>query len=534
MTELGAEEICDCKGDGKFMSKLSIFKKIWFCVGILIGACLISMVVVYLSSLKITKDIGIIIRFSQPSAKYSLNAKVAFRDQVRLYSDSVLLKDPAKLKLAQEKVDEVQELLDNMAILPHIDSEPGTAEAVKKASEDHKAYTAQAQPVYEALSKGDQSMKEKVDALDKKAEALQSDLEKMNLNLTNVLQVRLSSFRQGTANQSEMNMLIFSIAMVLSVILMAIMIKLYISRPLRRVAVAINQGAVNLAETSQQVAGAGLSLSEGAANQAGAVDETSSSLTEMSAMIKQNALNAGETDKLMKKNTGEVLRQANESMERLARSIDDISVASEDTRRIIKTIDEIAFQTNLLALNAAVEAARAGEAGAGFAVVAGEVRALAMRAAEAAKETTLIIDRTLQTVNQGKEYAVATQTAFGQNLDLSNKATLLVSEIAAASSEQSSSIEQMNRAMSSIDQVVQEITASAEQTANASEKLNAQSSDLKGIAEELVVMLGMKSDQIAAECENHTGLPEEEQAGIEHSGKEKKSVFKIPLLGFGG
>jgi methyl-accepting chemotaxis protein len=300
---------------------------------------------------------------------------------------------------------------------------------------------------------------------------------------------------------------------------MFIMIRRSIRLPLQHIAVAINEEAVNVAEASEQVSRSGQALSDGASNQASAIEETSSSLTEMAAMIKQNALNAGETDKLMKKNATEVLHRANEDMNRLAKSIEDISGASEATRRIIKTIDEIAFQTNLLALNAAVEAARAGEAGAGFAVVADEVRALAMRSAEAAKETTRLIDNTIQTVNQGKEYAVATQSAFAQNLDLSNKATTLVSEIAAASNEQASGIEQMNHAMSAIDQVVQQIAASAEETASASEELNAQSGSMKGIVEQLVAMLGMNKDQMT------TGAAREKQSA---DGHERDA--KTPLL----
>jgi len=303
---------------------------------------------------------------------------------------------------------------------------------------------------------------------------------------------------------------IFIGIIIFSVIFMAIIIRRSIRLPLQHIAVAINEEAVNVAEASQQVSRSGQALSDGASNQASAIEETSSSLTEMAAMIKQNALNAGETDKLMKRNTNEILRQANEDMNRLAKSIEDISGASEATRRIIKTIDEIAFQTNLLALNAAVEAARAGEAGAGFAVVADEVRALAMRSAEAAKETTRLIDNTIQTVNQGKEYAVATQSAFAQNLDLSNKATTLVSEIAAASNEQASGIEQMNHVMSAIDRVVQEIAASAEETASASEELNAQSGSMKGIVEELVTMLGMDSKKMMTSAARKTGMMEDD------------------------
>jgi len=480
------------------MNNINIFKKIWFSVIILILGCVISVALNFITGAKLSEDVGIIIRFSLPSSKFSLNEKIAFRDQVRLYRDAVDMKNPAKLKEAQEKAEEIQETFENMLMLPNIDREPSAGPAFKKAAADHKAYTDEAQKVYDALSKGDGSVKDKADALAQKAETLKADLEKLNLDMTNFLQVRLSSFRDETAYHRERNAGILAIFVILSLILMAFIIKRYVSNPLKHVAFAINEGAVGVADASMQVASAGQALSEGASNQASAIEETSSSLTEMAAMIKQNALNAGETDKLMKKNTGEILRQANEAMGRLSKSIEGISGASEATKRIIKTIDEIAFQTNLLALNAAVEAARAGEAGAGFAVVADEVRALAIRAADAAKETTGLIDNTLQNVNQGKEYAITTQSTFAQNVDLSNKAATLVSEIAAASNEQSAGIEQMNQAMSAIEQVVQQIAAHAEETASASEELNAQSSSMKQIVEELVKMLGLNSKDMEA------------------------------------
>ena len=493
------------------MKKLSIFKKIWLAVGVLVAGCLISMVLGYLAGVKLGKDITTIIQFSVPSSKYSLNTKIAFRDQVALYLNAVEMKDPAKIKLAQEKADEVQETLDNMSMLPNIDCEPGVAATIQKASADHKTYTDEAHKVYEALSKDDKGMKDREDAIAPKAEALKADLEQLNLHLTNVMQVRLSSFRQDSASIRELNMAIFLGVVILSLILMAFIIKRYIFRPLQQVAFAINEGAGGVAEASQQVANAGQSLSEGASHQAGSIEETTAALSGMAAMIRQNASSAQETDKLMIKNTGEVLRRANESMGRLAKSIEDISDASESTRRIIKTIDEIAFQTNLLALNAAVEAARAGEAGAGFAVVANEVRALAIRAADAAKETTRLIDNTIQNVNQGKEYAVETKDAFGENLDLSKRATKLVSDIAAASNEQTSSIEQMNSAMAAIDQVVSEIAASAQETAGASEELNAQSASMKDIANELVTMLGMKSGQMTILSETEAKITEDQE-----------------------
>jgi len=473
------------------MKNLSIVKKIWFCIGILLIGSTISMVLAFIFNTRLGGFIHEISNVRVPASRQSYTVKMAFKDQVTFYNYGMLMNDPEKVKSAQEKADEIQDVLESISVIKGIDKE--SFDAAKKAAADHKAYTAEAQPIYTALSKGDKSMKDKADALKPKGDALQQSFDAINSAHTNFMQVRLHDFLRVGGYQRDINMGIFIVFVILSLIIITIVIQRYISRPLRHIAVAINEGAVNVAEASQQVAGAGLSLSEGAANQASAIEETTSSLTEMSAMIKQNALNAGETDKLMKKNTHEVLQQATQAMGRLSKSIDDISSASEATRRIIKTIDEIAFQTNLLALNAAVEAARAGEAGAGFAVVADEVRALAMRAADAAKETTNLIDNTLQTVNQGKEFAVATQSAFSQNLDLSNKATTLVSEIAVASTEQASGIEQMNNAMASIDQVVQQIAAHAEETASASEELNAQSASMKQIVEELVTMLGMES-----------------------------------------
>jgi len=499
------------------MNNISIFKKIWFCVGILVVGCLIATAIGYAFSMKLGEDIRFIIRFSIPSSKYSLATKNDFKEQLNLYLESIKQRDKEKAKLAEDKTSEVLDLLEKLTLLPDKQKEPGAVESIDKAMTSYKSFTDEVQKSLPAINAGDAAGKEKLDALVKQSEALIADLDAMNMNFTNVLMVRLNDFMRDSAYQRDINVGIVIAVIILALVFTAVMIRKSIRRPLQRVAVAVNEGAVNVADASQQVAGAGQSLSEGASNQASAIEETSSSLTEMAAMIKQNALNAGETDKLMKKNTNEVLHQANEAMERLSKSIEDISGASEATRRIIKTIDEIAFQTNLLALNAAVEAARAGEAGAGFAVVADEVRALAMRAADAAKETTNLIDNTIQTVNQGKEFAVAAKSTFAQNLELSNKATTLVGEIASASNEQASGIEQMNHAMSSIEQVVQQIAAHAEETASASEELNAQSASMRGIAEDLAKMLGLKSEDMIA---TFSGDPDE----------SFENDSKVPLL----
>jgi methyl-accepting chemotaxis protein len=179
-------------------------------------------------------------------------------------------------------------------------------------------------------------------------------------------------------------------------------------------------------------------------------------------------------------------------MDDMAAAIEAITKSNEETGKIIKTIDEIAFQTNLLALNAAVEAARAGEAGAGFAVVADEVRSLALRAAKAAKETSNLIEDTIKAVNNGNEITLATRESFKENMAITGKVGELVAEIAAASNEQASGIEQVNRVVTEMEKVTQQNAAGAEESASAVEEVIVQTDRMKGYVSDLLALIGTK------------------------------------------
>lgn len=275
---------------------------------------------------------------------------------------------------------------------------------------------------------------------------------------------------------------------VIAGILVSIFITKSITGPVSKVIEGITDGTSQVTAASGQVSGASQSLAEGASEQAASIEETSSSLEEMSAMTRQNADNANEADGLMK-NAETLVNKASDSMSQLTLSMKEISKASEETSKIVQTIEDIAFQTNLLALNAAVEAARAGESGAGFAVVADEVRNLAMRAAEAAKNTSDLIEGTVKSVNNGATVVSSTEEAFSEVASTTKKAGILVKDITAASTEQAEGIEQINKAVSVMDKVTQQSASTSEEAAAAAEELNAQAEQMVGYVKNLTSII---------------------------------------------
>ncbi len=252
---------------------------------------------------------------------------------------------------------------------------------------------------------------------------------------------------------------------------------------------------------SQEVSAASQTLAEGSSEQAAAVEETSASLEEILSTAKKNSSNALHAKEL-RAQADEVIARVEKHLGNTTAAVTEARKTSEETGKIIKLIDEIAFQTNLLALNAAVEAARAGEAGAGFAVVADEVRNLAMRAAEAAKNSSSLIENTMSMVKRSSELIGMTDEAFKENVGIYGKLGVFIEEVAESSQEQTHGISQISSAMGEIDKVMQNVAATAEESAGASEEMSASAAFMN---ESVHRLLNIFTEKRNSKVNNNTG-----------------------------
>ena len=240
----------------------------------------------------------------------------------------------------------------------------------------------------------------------------------------------------------------------------------------------INESADQVSSGSDQVSGGAQALSQGATEQASSVEELAATIHIISEQINENAANAHEANDRTNVAVSE-MGSANDKMKELVGAMDEISASSDETQKIIKTIEDIAFQTNILALNAAVEAARAGAAGKGFAVVADEVRNLAGKSAEAAKNTTSLIENTVAAINKGNSLVTEVADKMSNAMEASNVVVDLNMKISEASKQSADSVTQVTVGIEQISSVVQTNSATAEESAAASEELSGQANMLK-------------------------------------------------------
>ncbi|MGE5681237.1 MAG: methyl-accepting chemotaxis protein [Bacillota bacterium] len=289
----------------------------------------------------------------------------------------------------------------------------------------------------------------------------------------------------------------------------------------------INAASEQVASGAKQISDSSIALSQGATEQASSVEELTASLEEISSQTKLNAENASQANELAELSKEKAI-QGNSQMSEMLKAMDEINDSSSNISKIIKVIDEIAFQTNILALNAAVEAARAGQHGKGFAVVAEEVRNLAARSANAAKETTDMIESSIKKVEGGTKIANETAKALSEIVEGAQRVANLVNDIAVASNEQAAGIAQVNQGIMQVSEVIQTNSSTSEEAAAASEELSSQAQLLK----EQVLRFRLKKNHRSISYQGMEQMSPEISRMLDNMKSKKKASINLEGNGY--
>ncbi len=444
-------------------------------------------------------------RFLSQSIDLARSAQVTFKKQVQAWKDTLLRgKDPAAFtkyvgEFNQQETTMQTNLVSLKSLLAHegvdtslVDETLRThAELGGKYREALKSYDASkadAPETVDRLVKGID--RPATDAIDK----IVAHIRQFDAETTLESEAQLSRYHAQTQRTKWL-----TLTGVFAGISVATLLGIYLSRSLCR---RIRELATNLGASSDEVAGAASqvsaasqSLAEGASEQAASLEESGASLEEMSSMTKRNSDNA-QSAKELARQTRTAAEMGAADMQALSEAMAAIKSSSDNIAKIIKTIDEIAFQTNILALNAAVEAARAGEAGMGFAVVAEEVRSLAQRSAQAARETAEKIEDSIARSRNAVQLSAKVNGGLAEIVEKARKMDGLAAEIAASNKDQSQGIQQVNTVVSQMDKVTLKNAANAEESASAAVELNSQAESMKGAVEDLLRLVGGRGNDV--------------------------------------
>jgi len=494
---------------------LSITQKILISLGILGTGYLISTIAGFVTGIHTEKKLHMVSDLIFPASQQSQLALSAFDEQVKLYKDAVILGEASGINLAQEKADTVRKALEST--INHYDAlDKEQAGNIRETLALHDRFTALAKIIYTKMSSGNNTSEtmEQVASLSKQVKAIRGRLESYSRMNSQSLKIQLSDIGSDTRHQRYANLIIFCAVAGSSIFLVLVIVTVTIRKPLKRtismirdiaegegdltkrlevmgsdevgelamwfntfidrlekLIAGIRQTAVDVDGSSQVVSSEAQGLSQAAQEQAAAIEELASTIQQIVTTINNNAEYASGGYKMTK----DIVRLADNSSKLskdLLQAIKSVSDISNKIGNITHTVNEVAFQTNLLALNAAVEAARAGEHGKGFAVVAQEVKELAKRSSVASMQIKELIEDTVNKIILGDSMVQKSVDGLSEIITCIKELSHTMEEITASSSEQVIAIDQVNKAISQIDQMTQINASSVEQLASTSDSMS--------------------------------------------------------------
>jgi methyl-accepting chemotaxis protein len=476
------------------MNRLNITAKIWLSIGVFALGFVLATALGQIQGKSSENTLRTTSEALFPAAQRSQEAEAAFERMVKGFSDAVVVQDTSGLDRAAEDGRAVAASLKAIAAIPDL-SKVRTGEASKLASAVPQ-YLTDAVATYGTILSNPSAMTPEMQGrmrdLASSNDSMKAGLQSLKDGCSGDLRQQLAVVQQNSTRARWLALAVFGVTIVVSTVIVNLTIRRAITGPIVRVIHGVQKAADSSAATSGRMAESGKGVARDAQEQSACVEETSASLEQISATSRQNASRATEADTLMKTARQTVDRAAH-SMDDLTKSMDAISKSSNQVAGVLKSIDEIAFHTNILALNAAVEAARAGQAGAGFSVVADEVRSLAKRAADAARQSAEMVEQTITDVSRGVTLVAEAHRAFSEVSSTIANGGQVVSQIAASSAEQARGVEHIGQAIARIEAVTQNNAANAQQTAENAEAMISQVETTRHHLHELVAVVGLKA-----------------------------------------
>ena len=472
------------------MHRFNITAKIWLSVGVYILGYVLSTAQTQIQSQSARSSLRISSEALFPAAQRTQQADAAFQRMVKGFGDAVIMQDAAGLDRAANDGQLAVTALKNVASVSGISATRAQQAATLASAIDQ--ILGDARSTYGSVLSGkmDSDTQSRMLALAGRTDEAKATLAKLEEQCAADLHQQLAGIQASSARASTLSIVAFLVTLLVAGVIVHLTIRRSITGPVVHVINGVQEAADGAADAAAQLAQSGVETSNNAQEQAACIEETSASLEEISATTHQNADRAGAADRVMKE-AQQTVERAAQAMNDLHSSMDLISKSSNQVATVLKNIDEIAFHTNILALNAAVEAARAGEAGAGFSVVADEVRSLAHRAAEAARNSGAIIEQTVADVAKGVSLVGHAHTAFREVSTKISSGTEIVSQIAASSHEQAQGISSIGQAITRIESLTQRTVANAQQTAGGASSMTHQVENTRKYLEELVGVVGL-------------------------------------------